>query len=196
MLVNDMRADVLLVGLSTLINSGKPGFDGHYRVVTIGAQVVIEFFEGAAAGGGMLPVKIVPYRTDTINTMTVGTVEAISGEFTGCVMTLFTEGGARKVGHVDTNTDTSQRAAYEQRKKNGEITVIDEFDSAGKLSPYPMLTGATRILCLASGDRVVHYFVDKETHQYSGNVPVPGGGGTTFGVKNETRYRILHSHGH
>lgn len=107
--------------------------------------VVLERFNSAPSKPGQLPVKILPYRTGIINAMTVGTVECISGEFTGCIMTLYREGQALKAGHVDT---------------------------------------------------VVHYLVDKETHNYSAIVSVPGERGkTAFGLKSETRYKVLHPHG-
>ncbi len=196
MLTTDIQPGVLLVGLGPLINGSRPGIDGHYRVVRIGAQVVIEFFDSVPGGPGEQPVKILPYRTNEINAITVGTGECISGEFTGCVMTLYREGAALKAGHVDTNSDTTQRAAYDRLKSTGAITVLDEYDTAGKLQQYPHLTGATRILCVASGKTIVHYFVDKETHTYSANVPVPGERGkTAFGTKSETRYKVLHAHG-
>ena len=196
MLTTDIQPGVLLVGLGPLINGGKPGIDGHYRVVRIGPQVVIEFFDTVPGGPGEFPVKILPYRTNEINSMTVGNVECISGEFTGCVMTLYRQDSAVKAGHVDTNSDTSQRAVYDRMKQTGAITVLDEYDTTAKLQQYPQLTGATRILCVASGRTVIHYFVDKETHNYSGNIPVPGEKGKVqFGLKSETRYRVLHAHG-
>ncbi len=196
MLTTDIQPGVLLIGLGPLINGGKPGIDGHYRVVRIGPQVAIEFFDTPPGAPGDMPVKILPYRTNTINAMTVGTGECISGEFTGCVMTLYKEGDTVKAGHVDTNSDTSQRAAYDALKSTGRINVLAEYDTTGKLQQYPHLTGATRILCVASGTTIIHYFVDKETHNYSATVPVPGQPGkTAFGTKSETRYKVLHAHG-
>ena len=98
-LTTELQPDVLLFGLGPLIGSGRPGFDGHYRVVRIGPRKAIEFFDGPPMGAGKLPIKILPYRQGEIATVTVGTKdEAISGEFTGCVMTLYRDGSTLKAG--------------------------------------------------------------------------------------------------
>lgn len=194
MLSDHVQPGVLLVGLAQLINSGRPGMTGSYRVVPIGAQTAIEFFEDNHADQA---VKILPYRPGRIASIGIGAnEEVISGEFTGCIMSLYREGGTLKVGHVDTNRDTSQRDDYDGQRTSGAITVVDEYDSTGKLGAYPQTTGATKILCIASSARVRHYFVDGELHQHHGMVPVPGGGGTTFGPISGRRYKVLHAHGH
>lgn len=196
MLTTELQPDALLIGLSQLIGGGRPGFTGHYRVVRIGTQKVIEFFDGPPMGAGQFPIKILPYRQGEIATVTVGAKdEAISGEFTGCVMTLYREGATLKAGHVDTNKDSPQRAAYAALKTGGKVTVVDEYDTTGKLPAYPGVTAATRILCVAGGDEVKHYFVNRELHTFHGQAQVPGENRTVFGPKSETRYRVLHDFG-
>ena len=196
MLTTELQPDVLLFGLGPLIGSGRPGFDGHYRVVRIGPQKAIEFFDGPPMGAGELPIKILPYRQGEIATVTVGTKdEAISGEFTGCVMTLYRDGSTLKAGHVDTNKDSPQRDAYAKLKSGGKISVVDEYDTTGKLGAHPQLSAATRILCVAGGDEIKHYFVNRETHTFHGPAQGPGENRTAFGPKSETRYRILNDFG-
>lgn len=197
MLSKQITPGVLLIGLSQFLNRPTPGFTGCYRVVQIGGKKVIEFFQNAPPSGPTSAIQILPYQPGQIAQMEQNTVETISGEFTGCVMTLFQQksNGKKKVGHVCTNSDTSQRAAYDKQKADKLIEVVDEYDSAGAIAAYPQHTGATRILCVANGTTVFHYFVENEGHQYSGTVPVPGEPGkTVFGVRNETRYKVLASH--
>lgn len=197
MLSKDIVPGVLLVGLASFLNRPTPGFLGCYRVVNIGGVKVLEFFTDLPPSGGTKKIQILPYQPGKIAQMDQNAVETISGEFTGCVMTLFRQKGSgqKKVGHVCTNSDTSKRTEYD-RLRESTIDVVDEYDSTGEISGYPQHTGATRILCVANGKKVMHYFVEKESHKYSGNVAVPGEPGkTTFGVKNETRYRVLAAHG-
>lgn len=197
MLSNELAPGVLLIGLATFLNCPTPGFTGCYRIVQVGGKKTIEFFRRAPPSGQTSAIQILPYQPGQIAQMSQETVETISGEFTGCVMTVFRQrgNGKKKVGHVCTNADASQRAAYDAQKDE-TIQVIDEYDSTGKIVAYPQHTGATRILCVANGTQVLHYFVEKESHQYSGTVPVPGEPGKTeFGIKNETRYKVLASHG-
>ena len=65
MLSTSMKLGTQLLGLSTLINSGRPAFDGCYRVIALGGTTVIEFFE-RAPGNGEHPVRFLPYRTEKI----------------------------------------------------------------------------------------------------------------------------------
>jgi hypothetical protein len=100
-----------------------------------------------------------------------------------------------KAGHVDTNKDSPQRDAYAKLKSSGAITVIEEYDTTGKLPAYKQTTMATRILCVASGRDIKHYFVNRELHTYHGQAQVPGENRTVFGPVTETRYRVLHDFG-
>ena len=61
-LTTELQPDVLLFGLGPLIGSGRPGFDGHYRVVRIGPRKAIEFFDGPPMGAGNYPSR--SFRTD------------------------------------------------------------------------------------------------------------------------------------
>ena len=195
MLTTEMQPDVRLLGLGKLIGSGRPGFSARYRVVRIGATKAIEFFDGVPKSGD-LPIKILPYRQGEIAAVTVGdSDEAISGEFTGCVMTLYREGGKIKAGHVDTNKDSPQRDAYAKLKSSGGITVLDEYDTTGKLPAYKQTSAETRILCVASGKDIKHYFVNREQHTYHGQAQVAGENRTIFGPIFEVRYRVLHDFG-
>ena len=76
MLTNEIQPGVLLFGLGQLIGSGRPGFNARYRVVRIGTQKAIEFFDGVPGKPGELPVKILPYRQGEIAAVTVGDVDS------------------------------------------------------------------------------------------------------------------------
>ena len=126
-----------IVGLAPLLKSGRPAFDGCYRVVPLGGVIALEFFDAATRqdAADMHRVRILPYRVNMIAEAVMGGAEVISGEFTGCVMTTFTRNGGLVAGHVDTDPATSQRAAYDTLKQDGTVTPVDEFDSTGVLPP-------------------------------------------------------------
>jgi hypothetical protein len=198
-LTEAIKDGVLLIGLGKLINGGGPGFIGHYRIVKIGAITAIEFFKGAVTSPDKFPVKILPYVPNSINVVGAGGDEVISGEFTGCVMSLFRHDGLLKCAHVDTNKDTSQRKAYETLKGSTGFQLIAEYDTTGKLAGYPGLQASTIILCVAGMNAITHYFVDRELHAYSGLADTPGAGfgaPKTFGKITETRYHVKQSFGH
>jgi len=149
------------VGLAQLINSGRPAFKARYRVVPVGNRLVIEFLEGEPTGSGQYPIQILPYQGGQIASVPQVPGGTISGEFTGCIMSVFTQGLGTRVGHVCTNPDTSCRDKYDLQKKNGQIKMISEYDTAGSVAGYPQHTGATRVLCLATGREIQRYFVER-----------------------------------
>src|SRR6185503_16706727 len=104
MLTAHFSPGVKLIGLYKLIMQPAPAFDGCYRVVNVGSVKAIEFFNSASRSDAMTMhrIRILPYRTGMTNETAVGGVEVISGEFTGCVMTLFHRGTTLHAGHVDT----------------------------------------------------------------------------------------------
>jgi|GEM_PF-2284121 len=164
MLSNLLTAGTKVLGLSRLINSGRPAFDGCYRVVAVGGTRAIEFFD-RAPGNGEHAVTILPYRSGKIAQAPLGGGEVISGEFTGCVMATFREGGSLFAGHVDTNKDTSQRANWDARKAGG-AEMIAECDTTGRIQAEH--GAAAVILCVAEGvnGAITHHHVSKATHAY------------------------------
>lgn len=167
MLSRRLQPNTRLIGLSELVNSGRPGFDGRYRVVPVGSVMAIEFFDAATRGADattdpvpLLHIRILPYRTQMINEIPMEGKEVISGPFTGCVMSLYNRGGVRTVGHVDTNPDTTQRAAYSALQSAGTLDLISEYDTTGKLDPDA--GSAQVIFCIAHGTQISRFLVRKE----------------------------------
>lgn len=191
MLSTSMKLGTQLLGLSTLINSGRPAFDGCYRVIALGGTTVIEFFE-RAPGNGEHPVRFLPYRTEKIAEAALAGREVISGEFTGCVMASFKVGDALYAGHVDANKATSQRAEWDRRKSAG-LAVVSEYDTTGKIQDAH--GAAAVILCVADGGTgaISHFHVSKTRYQYghhrAANAPI-----TEY--KFDTLYTVISSAGY
>ncbi|MEY8097170.1 hypothetical protein AB9F29_07075 [Falsihalocynthiibacter sp. S25ZX9] len=195
MLSGYLNKGTKLMGLAELVNSGRPGFDGCFRVVPVGGSMVIEFFDASQRKdkGKMKAVRILPYRSGMINQVALGGQEVISGEFTGCVMTLFKKGGALTAGHVDTNKDTSQRAAYGDLLAANGNNAVAEYDTTGKLTAYPGVDGSTLLFCVATSSAINHYFVSKSSIGVSKNIAANPIMGTDGGwqIRNEAIYTIL-----
>ncbi len=186
-----------LLGLSSLINIPRQGFDGCYRVQKIVGGNAIEFFEASTRKdvAKMQHVKILTYRPGKISQVPVGGGEVISGEFTGCVMSLFTKDGILSAAHVDTNSDTSQRDAYTDMLKKAGVNMVAEYDTAGQLMMYPGIGPTTVILCLANTNSITHYFVSKSAHQFSSFQSGPGDPEEKWRLTPETMYTVLDSMG-
>lgn len=167
MLAQHLVPRVKLIGLAGLVNSGRPGFDGLYRVVPVGGTIAIEFFDAATRKTtgrdepvAMHKIRILPYRTSMINEMPLGGQEVISGPFTGCVMSLYDRKGVRMAGHVDTNPDTTQRKAYDTLKTGGDVALVEEYDTTGKIDPN---AGASQVIfCVAQSGGIDRYLVRPE----------------------------------
>ncbi|MDV7142470.1 hypothetical protein R3X27_07220 [Tropicimonas sp. TH_r6] len=195
MLSKYLNKGTKIMGLAELVNSGRPAFDGCYRVVPVGASMVVEFFEASKRTdlGSMKKVRILPYRPGMINQVALGGQEAISGEFTGCVMTLYKKQGALTAGHVDTNPDTSQRDAYADLLSANGNEAVAEYDTSGKLTAYPGVDGSTLLFCVATSSAVDHYFVSKSSLGVSKNVKANPMMGTKGGwqIRSEAVYTVL-----
>lgn len=163
MLSTHLAVGTKVLGLSALINSGRPGFDACYRVVSVGGTKAVEFFE-RPPGTGEHAVKILPYRPGKVADVAIAGGDVISGEFTGCVMATFKSGQALFAAHVDTNKDTSQRAAWDKQKP--DVQVVSEVDTTGRLQQEH--GNAAVILCVSdSAGAVTHHHVSKQRHEYS-----------------------------
>ncbi|VUD69280.1 hypothetical protein TDB9533_04647 [Thalassocella blandensis] len=189
MLANYLKTGTKILGLAQLINSGKPGFAGCYRVVPVGTVMAIEFFDAGKRSdqNGMKNIGILPYRPSEIAELSlVHHQEVISGEFTGCIMSLYRKQSVLTAAHVDTNPETSKRMAYENQKNNNIISPIAECDTTGMLS-----IPKTVILCIATKEEVKSYVVEKGTHSSHKKVPVPGMPGQfQTGQVGETIYTV------
>lgn len=189
MLSTYMKTGTKILGLSTLINSGKPGFTSCYRIVPVGNVMAIEFFDAAQRQNqqGMHSIGILPYCRSSIAEIPMGNhQEVISGEFTGCVMSLYKQNNVITAAHVDTNLETSKRQQYNALKDRKSVELIDEYDSTGKIY------GANRIiLCIANKQVIESYIVDKGVHSSHKKIPVPGEPGKfQTGQFGETIYTV------
>ena len=191
MLKDLLNPGVRILGLNTLL--GKPSVhQATYRQVKGAAGLVLDFAEckkPTAADAASL-VYVLPYATGAIaETPFVGNSEVISGPFTGCVMTIFTRASEtmRRVGHVDTNKDTSQRAVYDRMKTDRSINVVAEYDTTGKINKQ---AGEECIICVAHGDTIKSATIKLSKYTYHTTVTFIGGGRAP-GLMNETMYEIL-----
>ena len=191
MLKDLLKPGVRILGLNTLL--GKPRVhQATYQQVKGAAGLVLDFAEckkPTAADAASL-VYVLPYATVAIaETPFVGNSEVISGPFTGCVMTIFTRASEsmRRVGHVDTNKDTSQRAAYDRMKTGNSIKVVAEYDTTGKIDKK---AGEECIICVAHGDTIISAKIKLSKYTYHTTVTFLTGERAT-GMNNETMYEIL-----
>ena len=191
MLSNHLVTGTKLLGLSALINSGRPGFDGCYRIANIGSTKALEFFD-RAPGVGEFAVKILPYRPGKVASQPIAGSEVISGEFTGCVMATYNDGQALFAAHVDTNKDTSQRAAWDTQKGGKGMQVVSEVDTTGKLQQEHGTSAV--ILCVSdSAGAVTHHHVNKQRWEYGFSKQ----GDSPFTERKfDTLYTVIPSGGH
>jgi hypothetical protein len=191
MLKNLLKPGVRILGLNTLF--GKPNaLKATYKQIPGAAGLVLDFAECTASTGAASAsvVYVLPYSTGAIaETPFVGNHEVISGPFTGCVMTIFSRAsdGMRRVGHVDTNPQTSQRGAYDGLKKGRSITVVAEYDTTGKIDKD---AGEECIICVASGDTITSVTIKLSRYQYH-KVVTWADGVRRAGLQNETMYEVV-----
>lgn len=116
MLKDAIQKGVYIQGLAALLNSGRPGFIGSWSEGTgdagTGSQDLASRARRALStpklltfypdGQGQHPVAVLPYRQAMTSHMPMNGHEAISGEFTGCVMGVYQEDGRVEVNHVCT----------------------------------------------------------------------------------------------
>ncbi len=187
MLMNLMIKDAVLMGLAPLIGCGAPAFEGYYKIHQINGTRAIEFFKGKGPTLNSNEVTVLPYQPGKIASANVQAGEVISGEFTGCIMSVYLEDGTLKCAHVDTNLDNPQRKAYEAKKGNGTFSVRAEDDTTGKLPVLKNVTLNTRIICVADSRSVQHYFVERSEWR----INFHKGQDSLTKYRCETNYRIV-----
>jgi hypothetical protein len=103
-------------GLSPADNAGEVShgvIDGSYDYEWNAFTANTITFHGDRSG--QFRVKILPYFCGGINFCTVGGEEIISGPFTGCYMSLYSDpGGSTRCGHVDTAVDDEAKVKHSE----------------------------------------------------------------------------------
>ncbi len=165
-LATSIRQGVQLIGLAPLLNGGggvvgnnsgqvsQQTLIGSYDV--IGATIV--FY---ANQQGAHPVNVLPYVAGAINYTNMQGKETISGEFSGCIMSIYNFNGSTRVCHVDTAKDSfgmqPSKDFWTQTVKNDpSFELADEVSTAGMLGAYLDANGVINnahllcVLCVAS----------------------------------------------
>jgi hypothetical protein len=138
MLKTHLKKGVRVEGLFELIADGKDPLDAHWTVAkNIFSSNVIRFAQGTTGG---TPIKVLPYKRGQNSSTPMAGTEVISGEFSGCIMGVYTQGGAAMVNHVDTEKDGAGemplKVAWEQMKASSSFQLLNEFSTKGVIPGY------------------------------------------------------------
>jgi hypothetical protein len=138
MLANYLKKGYSLQGLSGLLDGGgvvggdegqkAAGIAGSYSV----AGRVVSFFRDRS---GDHPVNILPYVAGAISYTQMQGTETISGEFSGCTMAIYNDGGTTRVAHVDTAKNSENLAPSKERWARLKISFLPRSRSARPLAP-------------------------------------------------------------
>ena len=144
MLASLIRQGVSIRGLAELLNGGGGVVGGDSGQVSRGINGsytasgdVITFFGDTS---GDHPVNILPYVAGAISYSQMRGKETISGEFTGCVMAIYNDGGTTRVCHVDTakpsSGDAPSKTRWAQIKGQAGFEMADELSTNGMLGKF------------------------------------------------------------
>lgn len=163
MLEDFIKKGVILSGLSSIINSGKPYSQGSFSLEYTGClfQSVKKI---VFANNALLDNQIVflPYQPERNAEAPMGGIEVISGQFTGCIMGVYLENGNLTVNHVDTAEYEGARphkVEWEAKKgvlgdalKNECVTkgVISDYLSRKGVKVEKLIGAGVSVLCIAS----------------------------------------------
>jgi hypothetical protein len=142
MLTKYLKKGCSISGLASLLDGGgvvggdegqkAAGIAGSYSV----AGKAITFFRDRS---GDHPVNILPYVAGAISYTQMQGTETISGEFSGCTMAIYNDGGTTRVAHVDTARNSENRAPSQERwasLKDSGIEVADEVSTTGMFDAF------------------------------------------------------------
>ena len=179
---------VRILGLNALLGRDAAHYATYTQISTPAGAALDFTYAGTTPPSSGNAVCILPYITDKISeTDVTGGREVVSGPFTGCVMTIFRRDGMTRVGHVDTNPATSQRAAYATWKSNSRYQILNELDTTGLLKSNK---GEGCIVCIADGDTILSAVMKVSIYNYHATVTFIGGE-KGRGMKSETMYEVL-----
>jgi hypothetical protein len=138
MLKDEIKKGVKVVGLFDLISKGADPFDRTWTLTkNLMSSNVITFYGNTS---GKKPVRILPYKRGENSSTPMTGVEVISGEFTGCIMGIYKQGGVVSVNHVDTEVDglgqLPQKDAWETQKGSSGFQLYNEHSTKGELPKF------------------------------------------------------------
>lgn len=128
----------------------------------------------AGSNEGTNRVWLLPYKREANASAIVQGREVISGEFTGCIMSIYKSGGIKQVNHVDTEPDSDgnkpMKDAWEAQKGGDGFELINEFSTTGVIGNYlgslapkqlKKLGAGIVMLCMATGDTIICAIVER-----------------------------------
>jgi len=138
MLKDEIKKGVKIVGLFDLISKGADPLDGSWTVTkNLMSSNVITFYGN---NFGKKPVRVLPYKRGENSSTPMTGVEVISGEFTGCIMGIYKQGGVVSVNHVDTEVDGNglllQKDAWAAQKGTSGFQLYNEHSTKGELPKF------------------------------------------------------------
>jgi hypothetical protein len=161
MLADHLTIGMKLYGLRQYLMGTPDATAGAYRVVNEMGLRYIQF--SAERVEGRSNIIMLPYRPGQIKTTPMQGEEVISGEFTGCIMTMFNDDGVRMCGHVCTQEGYTRRADWDEIKGSGVYTDVVERDTVGLVANLAGATLNTSILCVAESATglIRHVYVER-----------------------------------
>ena len=180
MLADLIQQGVLLRGLAHMLDGGgivggdqgqvSSGIPGSYTAN--GNEIT---FHGD--NSGTHTVNILPYVAGAISYTQMQGRETISGEFTGCIMAIYNDGGTTRVGHVDTAKpsvgDAPSKTRWTQMTAQDGFEIADELSTMGMLGAFldthapDSRYASLRILAVATPViGITSYYVLKEQDAY------------------------------
>jgi hypothetical protein len=133
-----IKKNVKIKGLFELISDGRDPMAGSWTFKkNTFSNDVITFFGDRS---GKNPVGILPYKRGENSSTLMGGGEVISGEFTGCIMGVYKQGGSISVNHVDTEVDghgnIPQKEQWEKTKGQSGFELLSEHSTKGEIPSY------------------------------------------------------------
>lgn len=167
MLKERIAKGVRIQGLFGLISDGKDPFDASWSFSSnLLSANVIKFYPDRS---GKHPIKVLPYKRGENSSTAMMGGEVVSGEFTGCIMGVYKEGGVVNVNHVDTEKDgagdTPHKEAWTRKKGQNGFQLLNEFSTLGEIPKY--INGMSDSKLSKYGTGIVILCVASPTAQYT-----------------------------
>lgn len=167
MLKDSLKQGVRIEGLFDLISRGQDAFDGSWTFEHhLTSPNLIRFF---ADDSGQNPIRILPYKRGENASTPMAGGEVISGEFTGCIMGVYKDGGVATVNHVDTEKngdgEMPQKDAWQKLKKTSGFELFNECSTLGLIPAF--IRGIKDKKLMKYGTGIVILCVASPTKYYS-----------------------------
>jgi hypothetical protein len=139
------RGSVLAGEVSYDVRSYSCGDAASPKAAEVLGAKVLPVSEGDGANGFVF----LPWVEDAVNYTQSQGKDVLSGPFTGCLMTAYTRGGSRRIGHVST---PSCNALWDLMKKDSEVKVIAEFKPSDAKFDSKSITNGLAVFGLVTAD--------------------------------------------